>query len=378
MLRSAFPRFRPIALLLGMFGSLVATAALAQDAPDAPMTFRTAGTGGNCADCVWIAAEGRITEDTVERFERYLRELKRPLPDTVRLNSRGGLILPALTLGERFRAHGMTTTVEATNDLADMPYQQSTPGMCYSACAYAFLGGANRHLPERSQLGVHQHFIPSAEAKAAEQRFEARSDLSSDQLLTGVIAWYMSKMDVDPRLLLQASTTPSGEIYLPERAELREMNAITPQPGWSAWRLERIDDRLVYAQTFEYGRRKIRASLTCRDGGEFWLTMMTPFRRHGFSQAELNDEFKPNLAVGDVTRQLSGDRARVVRKDGMLIILAELEGSMVRGVAAGQRLRLNPRFTQAMFSGYLAVHGTLTPLPDPDDMASLIRRACPR
>ena len=78
------------------------------------MTFFIAASGGNCSTCVWIAAQGIITNETPAEFAAFLDEAQ--APRTVRLDSSGGLLLPAMELGRLFREHELHAMVESTRD----------------------------------------------------------------------------------------------------------------------------------------------------------------------------------------------------------------------------------------------------------------------
>src|SRR5215204_4264150 len=62
---------------------------------DEEMSFYVATTGGNCAGCAWIAAEGRITASTPDRFKEFLQR-NQHVRGMVHLNSPGGSLIGGL------------------------------------------------------------------------------------------------------------------------------------------------------------------------------------------------------------------------------------------------------------------------------------------
>ena len=358
-----------------------ANATSASDVPPAPpdhsMTFAYRSTGGNCGDCRWLAAEGRITADTPARLKALIAD--RGLPDQVTLHSSGGAVLASLKMGALLRRHGVETSVQRTEALTDLPHDRRAPGICLSACAYAFLGGEQRRLPEQSVLGFHEHRLPDSKAaRDLAERFENRTGLSRSQILTGAIAGYMSRMGVDARLLFQASTTPSDQIYQPTRARLIAMNAITPEPGWSAWHLDRRGDRLIVDTDFEHGRREMTLRLTCRNGGNFEIYLLTPHPDNAPAADELARAATPEVSIGDSrpTGYVSGDYDIRVRR-GFMVLSLELAENQVDALSGGGQITLEPNLPRYTFNGTLGARAGAPGLPEARGLVRLLRRACP-
>jgi len=80
-------------------------------------------------ECV-VALQGAVTRDAAPRFDDIVKEADTLLcnkPLLLLLESRGGLVLDAIGLGERVRAQGLRTVVRYG---------------CASACSLIFLGGS--------------------------------------------------------------------------------------------------------------------------------------------------------------------------------------------------------------------------------------------
>jgi hypothetical protein len=100
-----------------------------------PMTFELVGGGR-------LMASGTITPGISQNFaaeaERHGEYIK-----TVVLNSLGGSVTDALTIGRLIREKKFATEVEAGK-------------YCLSSCPLVFAGGVDRHAGEKAVIGVHQ------------------------------------------------------------------------------------------------------------------------------------------------------------------------------------------------------------------------------
>jgi hypothetical protein len=122
--------------------TLCATAAIGE-----PMKFELKGTGGNCNGCEWVAAEGEITTDTPDVFEKFVKSEDRVngrhISFHLYFNSPGGTLAAGVKLGELIRKYEYSTGVAST--VPDgVGASKTERGRCASACAFAFLGGIVR------------------------------------------------------------------------------------------------------------------------------------------------------------------------------------------------------------------------------------------
>ena len=132
--------------------SVILTLGLCTAATAQEMTFVLSGTGGNCNGCEWVAAQGEITEDTPAVFSAYIRDFGNP--HLIVLNSDGGNLLAGIELGRMIRAAGANTAIGETRSLSgDLSHLEETiPGVCASACAFAFIGGVERWVGPKDLL----------------------------------------------------------------------------------------------------------------------------------------------------------------------------------------------------------------------------------
>lgn len=145
--------------------------------------------------------EGSIRAEDAPRLIDLL-DAADPAPDTLVLQSPGGSVSDALTLGRHIRAQGINTQMLAGE-------------YCYSACPYLLAAGTTRNIETGASVGVHQHyfgentFLPAAFAVEDIQRGQAE------------VMGYLNDMGIDPLVMQHALSTPPDEIYvlLPEELE---------------------------------------------------------------------------------------------------------------------------------------------------------------
>jgi len=244
--------------------------AFAGSADAGEMTFTLAGTGGNCNGCEWVAAEGEITGDTPQRFCEFIATHD---PHLIILNSPGGSLAGGIELGRLIRETGATTAVgdtrSLTGDLAD--YEETIPGVCVSACAFAFMGGVERWIDPEDRLGVHQFYSVSGD------------DLDSEttQQLVGYTLMYVLQMGIDPALVVASSGTSPDEIYWFSHSEIKELNLDTSGTTSEPWRLEPYGGGVVLTTTYHEGaRRSVHMTVFCRQSTRQWHVLITEDSAH--------------------------------------------------------------------------------------------------
>jgi hypothetical protein len=223
-------KFPSLFFLLSLF---FATQALCK-----PMTFRLATTGGICFGCTWVDATGEISADTPADFEEFLaaHDFQNGIGYPLLLNSEGGDLGAALELGQRFRELELTvgvakTTYEQNSDHA-LPILQNG-GVCYSACAYAFLGGKVRNL-ERGTLGFHQFFDEDILASRNETAFST-VDRLRDHYVVGVLITYIIEMGIDAGFFALYAATPPENMRIITPSEAVEWGVITNSKALKEW-----------------------------------------------------------------------------------------------------------------------------------------------
>jgi hypothetical protein len=221
-----------VACLLTALGS---NAAAAGDARALPMQFEfwTEGPAQACGNHCrsWVSASGAITADTSREFEAFARQYQlKGL--AIALDSDGGSVLGALSLGRALRKLGMTTTVGTT---VALPSEQGkrrarlTPqAYCESMCAFVLLAGVERRVPAEARVMVHQIWLGDRRDDPTAANYSAE-DLVVVQRDIGRLAQYTVEMGGGIDLLEIALKIPPWEpMRLLSRNELRGMKIVTP------------------------------------------------------------------------------------------------------------------------------------------------------
>lgn len=157
-----------------------------------------------------LTLTGQIKDGDAQRFDDYLDANPQSLTH-IRLNSPGGSVRDALSIGRKIRDSDFDTLMGA-NDI------------CLSACPYVLAAGVKRTIHEDAQVGVHQHYFGTNSALPA---FLAVEDIQRGQ---GEVMAYLNNMGLDPMIMRHALVTPPDEIYvlLPEQLTTYKMATETP------------------------------------------------------------------------------------------------------------------------------------------------------
>ncbi len=154
-----------------------------------------------------LSLTGQIAPGDAIRLEEHLQTAG--AVTDVRLNSPGGSVQDALSIGRQLRALEATTLMEATD-------------VCLSACPYILASGVTRRVDDDAQVGVHQHFFGANTALPA---FVAVESIQQGQ---GEVMEYLNDMGVDPLIMRHALKTPPDEIYILLPEELITYRVVTP------------------------------------------------------------------------------------------------------------------------------------------------------
>lgn len=193
-----------------------------------PPTLPT-GIGGNA----WIIfLDGTIQRNTNRDFEEYLLHNKIPERSLVYLNSPGGNLLGGIELGRVIRKYGLSTDIGKHATKATR--SEIEPGTCYSACAYAYLGGRFRYLQEGSLFGVHQF---SSEQKGQSTESEA-------QIASAIILEHIRSMGINPSLFSLAVLADSAAIHQLDRRTLEYLDVVNNGVTRPVWSIESLDGKL--------------------------------------------------------------------------------------------------------------------------------------
>ena len=133
---------------------------------------------------------------------------------TVALDSPGGAVTEALSIGELIRDKGYSTSVAAG-------------ALCASSCPLVFAGGRERLATAQSAIGVHQIYAAAPAGSLTSQLQVAGNAMSDAQTLTARISRYLSKMGVNEEVWLRALETPPDRLTYFPPGDLTRLNLAT-------------------------------------------------------------------------------------------------------------------------------------------------------
>ncbi|MCP1742731.1 COG3904 family protein [Bradyrhizobium japonicum] len=220
------------ALGAALFGAVATTgttahAGAALEERKLPMKFNWVACDPNCRG--WVSAVGIITADTPRDFEEFSRG--RQLGGaTVVLDSSGGSVNDAITLGRRFRNLGVSTTVGIS--VQNRSGQSARPAVapeayCESMCVFLLLAGKKRYVPEAAHVRVHQIWMGDRADDAKAASYSAQ-DLMIVERDIGRLAKYTFDMGGAGDLLsLALSVPPWEDLHELDADELKLTNLMT-------------------------------------------------------------------------------------------------------------------------------------------------------
>jgi hypothetical protein len=166
-----------------------------------PMTFELVGGGKLMATGTITPGISQSFAAEVGRHGDYIR--------TVVLNSPGGSVTDALTMGRLIRERKFATEVEAGK-------------YCASSCPLMFAGGIERRAGERAMIGVHQvAAIRSATAGPP------RDEMSVAQNISARCEHYLADMGVSLQVWVHAMETPHDRLFVFRPDELKSLDVVT-------------------------------------------------------------------------------------------------------------------------------------------------------
>lgn len=165
------------------------------------------GTGGA------LTLTGTIEPGAAERFAAEI-EARGEYVKTVRLDSPGGSVADALTIGSLIHEKALSTEVLDGN-------------LCASSCPIIFASGTERWAGRDAAIGVHQIYA----AALSSDRFDALSvagvAMADAQAVTAEITRHLSVAGVDPALWLHALETPPDRLYYFSAEEMERLKLVT-------------------------------------------------------------------------------------------------------------------------------------------------------
>jgi hypothetical protein len=170
-----------------------------------PMTFELV-SGGR------MMATGTITPGISEAFAAEVSR-RGDYIKTVALNSPGGSVADALTMGRLIRERKFATEVEAGK-------------YCASSCPLVFAGGVERRAADKATIGVHQVVAIGSAAGGP-----LRDEMSVAQNISARCQRYLGDMGVNLQVWVHAMETPHEKLFVFKPDELKSLNMVTAAPA---------------------------------------------------------------------------------------------------------------------------------------------------
>ena len=209
-----------------------------------PMRFSWVSCEPDCHG--WVTAVGIVTAESPEDFEAFARG--RHLEGaTVVLDSSGGSVNDAITLGRHWRDLSLRTTVGISVEIHNAQGDQARvipDAYCESMCVFLLLAGKARYVPEGAHVRVHQIWMGDRADDARAASYTAQ-DLMIVERDVGRLAKYTFDMGGAGDLLaLSLSVPPWEDLHELSRNELRLTNIVTTD-AVNEVLPERNDDKAV-------------------------------------------------------------------------------------------------------------------------------------
>ncbi len=133
---------------------------------------------------------------------------------TVVLESPGGSVEDALSIGAMIRERGLATEVRAG-------------ALCASSCPLVFAAGVERRAPAEAAIGLHQIYAAAISADPASTFRMAGTAMADAQAMTARILAHLTASGVDPALWLHALETPPNQLYYLSGEEMERYRLVT-------------------------------------------------------------------------------------------------------------------------------------------------------
>jgi hypothetical protein len=199
-----------------------------------PMSFKLTSIGAahgscgkSCAEV--ISAEGEINNDTADNFLSFLSShmQEQALRPVILLESPGGTVVGAMQLGMIFRKIGAAVIVAQAVSDTEADQVRVAPGLCMSACVYAFFGGKKRVVPSVSKLGIHRMVINERNRDPAGGTMRMQT-FGTDDIVSSLSS-YTKMMGIDPGVIQFAEHVSPDSIHIVTAKEIAQWRLGSPR-----------------------------------------------------------------------------------------------------------------------------------------------------
>jgi hypothetical protein len=233
-----------------------------------------------------LAYNAPITPTNLQAFIDQTANV--PPGTVVLLNSQGGDLSTGIRLGQVIRQKSFNTQVGQTQE------QQASsikiPGSCLSSCALAFLGGVQRQLDAKDELGFY----------ALRSSKKSSSKMDEEELTKALanIDRYLIQMNISSKLLEQMMRSETGSPLLINPTTARALNIENAsREELNPWRVQELDNGAVIAITSEK-----------QNGGKFNITLGLSKNRNSFRLIVLIKPTNDLIDISKLVEQLNNEQ----------------------------------------------------------------------
>jgi hypothetical protein len=230
---------------------------------------------------------------TPANLQAFIDQTTNAPPGTVvLLNSQGGDLSTGIRLGQVIRQKSFNTQVGQVQQ-----QQTSTikiPGSCLSSCALAFLGGVQRKLDEKDELGFY----------ALQSSKKSSSKMDEQELIKALanIDRYLMQMNISSKLLEQIMRTENGGLLLINLTTARALNIENAsREELNPWRVQELDNGAVIAVTSEK-----------QNGGKFNITLGLSKNRNSFRLIVIIKPTNDLIEIAKLVEQLNTEQLLLI------------------------------------------------------------------
>ena len=182
---------------------------------------------GQCREVFLV--QGDFTNESGAALTKAIINLQstnQDVPLNIYLDSPGGVLTGALGFGAVVRAAGLNTIVGK-----DME--------CFSACAYAFLGGVSRRVESGGQYGVHRFFA----------REDVKGGIEMSQQTMALLGVFVQNMGADAELIRLSASAGQRSMLVLTPEQLRTLRVDNTFPAPTPWSIQTSNDTLEMTVT---------------------------------------------------------------------------------------------------------------------------------
>jgi hypothetical protein len=322
--------------------------------------------GGNASFCgPYLLAYGLIDPDAKGRLDAALRDASiklkaqgfgstNPPVRTIAFHSPGGSLIAGMEIGARIRELGINTVIGQPGGGAGY-WEFSRPGInavervlfakaeCFSACAYAFMGGVSRTIDQGAAYGLHQ--------------FRGSPNEDMAQRAVVMLRRYLEQMGVNVQALDLASNTSANSMRILSVAEARRLridNSAGSVGRWSITATPAGEPLVSIEQELSDGRILGVRLRKRTNGAEIRVAQLLrgDYSSYSFNDSPSDDHGRIDLLVNGTsisTRKITGWSVSSRPAGGALFMIdVLLDSNGLAALAKAQRLELSSNFANAV------------------------------